>query len=241
VVTAGPSAPAPESDGLDEVRQILREINVQPSPLTRGDGTNVRAEDMPRFSPKVLALYPRDSNGNEFRDAVIRARDLLSSQIAALPLKDQISGEVEKPKLKQDVLEHQKDVARAIRTLTEGFELLKEADSKRAKEPSKRWQAHYDYMLARMQMQIAFLFEYQTALGRVRRDDLPDLPSYHNSWKLVLSEKETGDREGKKYSKSGRQVLEKVIKDYPDSPWAELASRTLKLPSGLEWQGFQAK
>jgi hypothetical protein len=36
-------------------------------------------------------------------------------------------------------------------------------------------------------------------------------------------------------------LLEKIVKDYPDSPWAEIAGRTLKLPSGLEWKSVEVK
>src|SRR5437868_8337061 len=80
------AAPAPDPDDLEEVRLILRELSIQSSPLAKGESGTIRAEDMPRFSLRVLGEYSRDSNKSEFRDAVIRARDLFGTQIAALPL-----------------------------------------------------------------------------------------------------------------------------------------------------------
>jgi hypothetical protein len=243
LITPARAAPAPDVDDVEEVRQILREIAVEASPLAHGDTTALRAEDLGRFSDKVLKQYPRDldNDKSDFRDTVTRVRDILSNKISPLPMKGEISATSDMVKVKEDLLDHQKDVARAMRSLKEGMETMKAAAADREKEPSRRWQAHYDYMLARLQLQIGYLFEYQTALGRVRRDGLPALADTHDAWKLVPSETEGGDAEGKKYSAAARKQLEKIIKDYPESPWAELAERALKQPFGLEWQSFQMK
>jgi hypothetical protein len=241
LVTPACSAPLPEPDDIEEIQQILRDLAIQSGPLARGDSASLRAEDLRRFSDNVRRQYPRDNDKSDFRDTVTRVRDILSNKISPLPMKGEVSATSDMVKVKEDLLDHQKDVARAMRSLKEGMETMKAAAADREKEPSRRWQAHYDYMLARLQLQIGYLFEYQTALGRVRRDGLPALADTHDAWKLVPSETEGGDAEGKKYSAAARKQLEKIIKDYPESPWAELAERALKQPFGLEWQSFQTK
>src|SRR4029078_7451595 len=59
--------------------------------------------------------------------------------------------------------------------LTELLEELEKVGAKRGEEPSKRWQAHYDYILAELKARLALVHEYNTMLARVKRDELPSL------------------------------------------------------------------
>jgi hypothetical protein len=236
------AAPVPEDDELEVVRRILREISVQPSPLTRGDSSSLKAEDLPRFSAKAMSAYQEDRKDSAFRQAIVAARDRLGKQIASLTIMDVIHSGGDQAVVNERILEHQKKIAQAMTALREIGDELKSAGAQRDQEPSKRWQAHYDYLLARLHLQIAFLYEYQSALGMVRRNQLPELllPS-HNAWKLEQSEDENGDGAGKKLSIAARKELELIVKEHPDTPWSELAKRTLKQPGGLKWTSFEAK
>ena len=69
---------------------------------------------------------------------------------------------------------------------------------------SKRWQANYDFVLARMELEYAYLFEYQSMLGSMRKEFPPRDASLYGGWKLASQPKLQGDREGKKAAKDAQ-------------------------------------
>src|SRR5262249_7933925 len=69
-----------------------------------------------------------------------------------------------------------REVATLLGELTEAMEDLKAAGKDREQEMSKRWRASYDYGLARLGMQVAFLQESTTRLGSGRTDPPPRPP-----------------------------------------------------------------
>ena len=88
-------------------------------------------------------------------------------------------------------------------------------------EESKRWKANYDFILARMQLEYAYLFEYQSMLGSIARSSRRDAAMY-GGWKLASQPKLQGDSKGKKFAKT-RELLDKIAKDNAGSPWEVLA------------------
>ena len=119
---------------------------------------------------------------------------------------------------------------------SDALETLKAAGEKGRDKETKRWQANYDFTLARLDAQFAYLFEYQSMLGQMRKQ-LPDLAPGQNGWKLASQVALRGDSAGKKLAKDSSKLLEKVIKDNPGTPWEVLAEREKLTALGLEWQG----
>src|SRR5439155_5840277 len=93
--------------------------------------------------------------------------------------------------VKKSLTESQeKGPARMLVELEDVLEEMQKVGAKRDQEPSKRWQAHYDYVLAQLKARIVYLHEYDTMLGKVKRDELPPLdPALHNGWRLSAQEK----------------------------------------------------
>jgi len=106
---------------------------------------------------------------------------------------------------------------------------------KREAEP-KRWQANYDFMLARLEEEIAYLFEYQSMLGQMRKELPPLDRQLYNGWKLAATTSLSGDSAGRKMASSSRKTLDKIIKDHPGTPWEILAKREKLTALGLEWK-----
>jgi hypothetical protein len=150
-------------------------------------------------------------------------------------LKDGVRVPANENQFKATLEMRQRDVARAMSVLTEVYEELLEAGSKRNRE-SKRWQANYDLVKARLEMQIAFLYEYQSALGQMRKELPPRVPATQGGWVLESREKPAGDSAGKKLYKSAQQTLDYIIKEHAGTPWEVLARREKERLIGLEWK-----
>jgi hypothetical protein len=106
----------------------------------------------------------------------------------------------------------------------------------RESEKSKRWQANYDFIVARMQLEYAYLFEYQSMLGSIRKEFPPRDPELHGGWKLASQSRLQGDSTGKKAAKEAQKLLNEIIKKNPGTPWEVLAKREKLTNLGLEWQ-----
>jgi hypothetical protein len=105
----------------------------------------------------------------------------------------------------------------------------------RSKAP-KRWQANYDFMLARLQNQIAYVYEYSSMLGSMRKEFPPRDPSVHSGWRLASRKKLQGDSTGRKLARDAEKLLEKIIEENAGTPWEILARREKMTALGLEWQ-----
>ena len=89
----------------------------------------------------------------------------------------------------------------------------------------------------------AVFHEVMREWGRLDAEEPRRNTGFHDqaSWnRLVLNcparEPEGGDAQAKKYAKSARTDMDKVIKNHPDTPWAILAKRDKYMALGLEWK-----
>jgi hypothetical protein len=133
------------------------------------------------------------------------------------------------------ILMQQHNVARVLARLEEAREELAKAASERARE-SRRWQAHHDYVAAYLQLQLAFLYEYQSALGALRKELPPHDPKMHTRWVLSPRPALAGDYEGKKHARDAARRLDQILRERAGTPWEVLARRAKELPLGLEWK-----
>lgn len=170
----------------------------------------------------------------DIKDKVLAARARNKKNLDALV--DYYGKPAEENRFKADVERNQRDVAGVYAVLEEDLENLTSDDMKKAleKEP-KRWQANYRYMVSRIEAQIAFLFEYQSMLGLIRKE-FPPLEKNHSGWRLASATKLRGDRKGQQLAKSAATGLEKLGKETAGSPWAIMAKRDRLTALGLEWQ-----
>ena len=135
----------------------------------------------------------------------------------------------------------QKEPGLKIFDLEEALEKLKKAGDFRKKE-SKRWQANYDFAVARLQSRLLYIFEYNYLLGSIRADSLPPLETgLHNGWRMVARNeaqvvviaKEVRAREIVKQLKKDWKT---ITDDHANTPWSFIAAREQMSPQGLEWR-----
>lgn len=143
---------------------------------------------------------------------------------------------------KDEVKAYQVFPATGILKLETALAALQTAAPLRDKEP-KRWRAHFDYAVAQCTARVAFLNEYDLALGYVLREELPDLDAKkgQDGWRMVPAETMKSKRDVKAMAEAARGAFEKLTADHKGTPWAALAARELTAPPGLKWEAVSSK
>jgi serine/threonine protein kinase len=258
-----PTKAKPDGDkGLaDEhlVQGILNELKVPPILFTDPQEPE-RFQPLPLFRAEVLAHYPVDNTPTPLRKVVERAQVLLWA-LAARDVPPEIAEAVRKvhdadlawrdfnglpvsfrapsangeAAFKNNLFERSKRVASIIRLFEEELEGLLKVRGQRGLA-SQRWRVNYDFMLARLQNQLVYLYEYASALGQMRKEFPPRDPAVHGGWRLASTERIQGVPEGRKLARDARQLLDQIIKEHKDTPWEVLAKRERFTDRGLEWK-----
>ena len=134
------------------------------------------------------------------------------------------------------LLEKQAPAAEAIFKLQPVLMQMHEAAAERDKEKSKRWQANFDFALARVETNLVFLFEYNYTLGQIRADYLPDLGAEENGWQIVARPKvSVTEYKAKQWAKERLKRLRTIQVDHAGTPWAFLAERESERELGMAW------
>ena len=106
------------------------------------------------------------------------------------------------------------------------------------KQP-KRWQVHYDYVVAQLKLRICYANQYNLALANVRGGKLPDLQEDQNGYRLTAEttlDKNTPNNY-KEMFKEARKSLTELSKEHPNTPWALLAKSDRTVAIGLRLTG----
>jgi hypothetical protein len=244
------------------VKEIMSEISVPTLRGTQGTGADVAFNTLPPFSPDAMKPYEGGAKADDkLRQAIHEARVTLWAVSNATP-PPELAGDVAamKAKLKAGTLEVMRDrfskpgagraetvfknqlfenlkqMARIVSPLEDALDKLKEVENEKDKAP-KRWQANYAYVLARLYSQLAFLEEYESLLGSMRKEFPPHDPAVHNGWKMASKEK-ASDSGAKKYDKKARALYAEAAKKFKGTPWEVLAKREKLSALGLEWQAY---
>jgi hypothetical protein len=236
-IKSGAGATAAGAATKAQVRVLLEEIAVPPVKRTTGHGSGLTAESMPPFASKTLDAYPPFPGESPLKTAVQNARAVLREiNDAKDNLPDSFIAPVNEQNFKNDVLGRQQKVANLVSKLETVLEEMDEVAKDKKSDPSKRWQAHFDYLRARVMMQIAYIYEYTSLLGQMRKELPARDPNLHNGWRMASQEKLNGDKAGKDRAKAATKILEKLATDHAGTPWEVLSKRERLTTLGLEWQ-----
>jgi len=253
------SAPAASDPKL--IQGVLDEIGVPPIKASREE-SGVRIEALPPFPADKMAPYLVGAEAvtddqKKLRGDVEHAREVIWALHTAPPpaalkaavakirgdlkvdlsvLRDGFRKPGDENKFKADIFRQEQNIADLLDACSTALDDLKADKELRDKEPSKRWQVNYDFTLARLEGQFAYLMEYQSMLGQLRKQ-MPDLAPGQNGWKLASLEKPKGDSLGKNSEKASRKLLDQIIKEDAGTPWEVLAKREKLTALGLQWQG----
>jgi hypothetical protein len=253
-------APAPKEVAASKemLAKVLEEIGTPPVKIEHE--TPFQYDALPPFSADVLKKY-RDDKPNPdspLRKAVTKARATLWAiypgqepkdlRSAVGPIRAQYKVRLNnlpnyyaapgnENQFKAMVENDGRKVALLLAAVEDALEELQKPEVVEAKDgESKRWKANYEFTLARVQMEHAYLYEYDSMFGQIRKEFPPRDPKLHSGWKLASQPELTGDSKGKKSAKNAQKLLDKIIKDHTGTPWEVLAKREKLTSLGLEWR-----
>jgi hypothetical protein len=218
------------------IQAILRETSQIPPVKAPAAGMQpLRAETFPAFTTKVMKEYavvasPLQAAVKKAIAALVEHQGAFQDTFANRNI----------AQLKVEAKAKQEKLAATQDELAAALAELNGVAEDRKNEPSKRWQAMYDYVKARLLMRLAYVFEYQYMLAEIRTDSLPELQPNHIGWRLASREKMQckGDpgKEAKDRARQARDLLDAIARDHKGTPYEILAKREMVTALGLEWQ-----
>jgi hypothetical protein len=213
-----------------EVEQVFKELDLPPTESTlRELPKGFEADAVTEFEVRNNAKkYPLRMKVLEALDALSAARRITVDELV-------ITGFDENTK--KAVRVRQEAIATSIAELEETIADLQGVAEARKGE-TKRWQAHYDFVLAECRLRVAMLNIQNAAYGSVILEHLPDLNAKNgeNGWKLVLSKTIVGPGRLPKTARIARDEMAELTTTYEKTPWGKAAERAVAKPMGLVWE-----
>jgi hypothetical protein len=175
-------------------------------------------------------------------DVMALLRDKWSAGAGATRIRDTVAGPINDA-LKNEVKKEQEFWAVSIAELELALERLKGLEPVRAEEPSKRWQAHYDFALAALKARLAYMNEYNKLLGNLVTESLPELKKDlgQDGYTLVASDTLKSGKEVKKMAEEAQTLFGEIATKYKGSPWAIQAKQERSVAIGLNWKPASLK
>jgi hypothetical protein len=234
----------------DEVSALVKEFVVPPLRSDAGDvgpaDAPYRADALKDYAPDVTTEeILKDKEKYPFRVAVIEALDEIRSlwRAGGLRMRESCPApvtEATKRQFKNDQDAWALGIARLELLNGRLDDLLKE----RAAQPP-RWQAHYDYARAVLKVRLAYMQEYNLAVGNVLTETLPELDPKleHDAYALVpLATAQMKSKKAvKQLATEAAELFAKLATERKGTPWAVQARRDAAVPLGLTWQPTATK
>jgi Mg-chelatase subunit ChlD len=196
------------------------------------------------FDPEALREYKPDwvsrtryeaeVQNHPVRRAVIEAA-LITQQNNLPGMPSLLFPPADAPEFKQAMEENQARAARVEYTVNAALEPVAAVAKGRDRETSRRWQAHYDLLRGRLLALKVRCYEYNMACAKMKKDALKFTKPDSNAWRLVADTEVHASDKAATAGKQAFELLEKVVKEHPGTPWALLAKRELKDPLGFKW------
>ncbi|CAN5906522.1 hypothetical protein BH23PLA1_BH23PLA1_02660 [soil metagenome] len=200
-------------------------------------------ENRPRFDPAGMreyrpdwvsqAQYRASLERHPLRQAVLLAAQITQQNLPGQPsLRFPAAGTAE---FKREMERNQEIAARVIYTVDEALEPILAASQYRDRETSRRWQAHYDLIKARLLAVKIRCFEYNWACAQMKVDPKKFQDEKSNAWQLRPDDEVHYSARAAAAAEEATELLQRVISDHRGTPWALLAQRELKDPLGFKW------
>lgn len=241
-----PTPPKGAPEG--EVKSVETELAL---PGIKADGNDLAVGSLPYPADTFVAyktdvplseiMKPENAKKYRFRVTVVKAFETIRSIWGGngAKMRNEFTDK-SSDAIKKKILNEQEYPANAIPRLDREIFDLEAVEPTKADQP-KRWQAHFDYALAQCKARLAFMHEYNLALGSIRTDVMPTLDPKKNEdgYRLISTEKMRIKTE-KKSAEEAKEIFERLIEEHKGTPWAILAKRDKSMILGLAWQPFSS-
>ncbi len=191
---------------------------------------------MREYKPDWLSRpkYDEAVENNPIRKAV-REAALITQQNNLPGMPSLVFPPVDAPEFKEAMERNQALTARVQYTVDAALEPIAYVVKMRDRETSRRWQAHYDLIRGRLMAMKVRAYEYNMACARMKKDPRKFTKPDSNAWRLVPDTEIHASDKAAEAGKQAMNLLEKVVNEHPNTPWALLAQREKKDPLGFKW------
>lgn len=236
----------PKGASVTEVEQIVKRITLPPirEAETADDD---RPELLLPFPAEVMKDYRQDGepdgDKHPHRQATTDALASITKEWGRTSAKEarglryEFAGETN-DRVKKTIEREQEVPARIIIRLEQTIRRLDVLAETLDREPSKYWRASFQYTLAQAKARLAFMHEYNVALGLIRTDSLPDVDKSKGQDGLQLVSVEKMKSKKKELAEEARELFGKIAADHKGTPWAVAAKRSQAVALGLEWRPY---
>jgi hypothetical protein len=237
-------APPPSADPR-AVMAIVKEVQLPSVKSFRDDAPPPSISDVLPFSEESLKDYlagelKLGDKANEFQQAIVEAVEEMRKIRTAgsgTELPEEFKGETN-DRAKAELRKTQEVPARVEAILQDHLDKLEGMADQKDKQV-KRWQVHYEYIVAQLKLRLCYANQYNLALANVRGGKLPDLKEGQTGYRLTAEttlDKNT-PANYKEMFNDARKSLTEIAKSHPNTPWALLAKSDRTVAIGLRLTG----
>jgi len=245
----------PPTAKREEVTAMFREMELPAiKAIRKDDGRNMKLADSFPFTEAQVRDFFNDGgpsfddiakSPNKFakehplRSAAVEALSemrKLKQDNAADELPEEFRSPIDDATKKAITDKFQRTIGERQSILEEMRERLDGVAKKRDMEKSKRWLAMYDYAASQVKARLAYIYEYNLAMGNVKTDKLPELEAKHNGWKLASVQKMTSPKEIRDIADEAKNGFAEIVTNFPNTPWAVMAKAQKNMAFGLKWE-----
>lgn len=177
--------------------------------------------------------YEKRIQHSQLRQAILNAAQITQQKLPGMPSRS--FPPMDAPEFKDVMANNQAIAERTAYTVDEAIGPISRVAKLRDREPSKRWQAHYDLIRGRLLAMKVRCYEYNWACATLKRDPPKFKKPKSNAWRLVPDTEIHYSKGAAAAAKEATALLQRVVDEHPATPWALLAQRELKDPLGFKW------
>ncbi|MFO0849304.1 MAG: caspase family protein [Gemmataceae bacterium] len=223
----------PKGASRAEVEQILKRLHLPPI-REASSADDDQTELLLPFPAEVMKDYRPDGEADgdkqPHRKAAVDALATIDKEWGRTStagvrggLRYEFSGETN-DRVKKTIEREQEVPARVIIRMEQTVRRLDELADTLDQEPSKYWRATFQYARAQAKARLAFMHEYNVALGLIRTDSLPTVDASKGQDGLQLVSVEKMKSKKKEVADEAKELFGKIATDHKGTPWAVAAA-----------------
>ncbi len=192
---------------------------------------------MLEYQPEWIspAQFGRMLNEYPLRAALVRAVEISRERVPGQP-RFTFTVPADTEQFRDQMTQGQRAQAQTRFIVEAALSMLEPVRDLRDREPSPRWRAHFDLIYGRLLAMKVRCFMYDASCAQMKNDPLPFQNPNSNAWRLrPIDEIILGGPTVTQAADRARQLLQRVVDEHPESPWALLAQRELRDPLGMKW------
>ena len=189
---------------------------------------------MRRYRPDYVSVgeYDRQLQNNKSRFALVQAG--YESRVRPMAPPVLRFEKLNEAVFANTVSQAQRSAAALEPKIMRLYEILKSGERDRDREITLRWKAGYDLAMGRTLAVMIRAGSYNAMLAQIKTG-LKFENAKSNTWVLRPADTISTGSQAEKLAAKARMYLERVVNEHPDTPWALLAERELKVPIGWKW------